>query len=293
LAPVSSKQVDTTLSTLPYPVTHLSLTPQPVARGETAVVELRLVEPVDCRVRYLDRVEACHGPVPDGGAGKLYYALIGLPPLLEVGAYTVTLEIDAPPTTSLTLPLSLVASAGRYDYERLDLPSDRQSLLDPARSQQEREKIAALRTLRSPTRHWDYPFIPPLEGSITSFYGSRRSYGYGFGSFHAGADYRAEVGDPVAVPAAGVVVLAEPLVVRGNAVLVDHGWGVVSGYWHLSRLDVTVGQTLAAGDLIGAVGNTGLSTGPHLHWELWVNGVAVNPLSWTDPEGPPAVLGVP
>jgi murein DD-endopeptidase MepM/ murein hydrolase activator NlpD len=69
-------------------------------------------------------------------------------------------------------------------------------------------------------------------------------------------------------------------VVRGNAILIDHGWGVVTGYWHLSRIDVTVGQRVTQGQPIGAIGNTGLSTGPHLHWEMWVNGTAVSALQW-------------
>lgn len=280
---------------LPYPLRSLSLSPQPVARGETAVLAVGIASQpgatVDCRVRYLDQDEACYGPVAETAGEQSYYGLIGLPSLMAVGRYTVTVAVTTSLTESVVMALPLTVSAGRYDYERLDLPSSRQTLLDPTLSQQERNKIAVLRTVRTPERYWQYPFALPLEGSVTSYYGSRRSYGYGFGSFHGGTDYRAEVGDPVLAPASGMVILAEPLVVRGNAILIDHGWGVVSGYWHLSRIDVAVGQHVMVGDPMGAVGNTGLSTGPHLHWELWVNGVAVNPLSWTDVEGPGAVLG--
>jgi murein DD-endopeptidase MepM/ murein hydrolase activator NlpD len=76
------------------------------------------------------------------------------------------------------------------------------------------------------------------------------------------------------------VVLAEELVVRGNAVLIDHGGGVFSGYWHLVDIAVSAGQQVQPGDLLGHVGTTGLSTGNHLHWELRVNGFAVNPMQW-------------
>jgi murein DD-endopeptidase MepM/ murein hydrolase activator NlpD len=76
------------------------------------------------------------------------------------------------------------------------------------------------------------------------------------------------------------VVLAEPLVVRGNAVVIDHGMGLFSGYWHQSQLVVQAGQEVQAGDLIGYVGDTGLATGPHLHWEVRLNGIAVEPLQW-------------
>jgi murein DD-endopeptidase MepM/ murein hydrolase activator NlpD len=76
------------------------------------------------------------------------------------------------------------------------------------------------------------------------------------------------------------VVLAEPLTVRGNAVLIDHGMGLYSGYWHQSKIAVHEGQEVQTGDLIGYVGDTGLVTGPHLHWEMRLNGIAVEPLQW-------------
>jgi murein DD-endopeptidase MepM/ murein hydrolase activator NlpD len=79
----------------------------------------------------------------------------------------------------------------------------------------------------------------------------------------------------------GTVVLAEPLDVRGQSVIIDHGLGVFSGFWHLSRIDVTVGQKVGKEQVIGLVGNTGLSTGPHLHWEMRVLGVPVDPFQWT------------
>jgi murein DD-endopeptidase MepM/ murein hydrolase activator NlpD len=77
------------------------------------------------------------------------------------------------------------------------------------------------------------------------------------------------------------VALAGPLEVRGNAVILDHGWGVYSGYYHLSEVVVAEGQLVAQGEMIGRLGNTGLSTGAHLHWEMRVGGVLVDPLEWT------------
>jgi murein DD-endopeptidase MepM/ murein hydrolase activator NlpD len=77
--------------------------------------------------------------------------------------------------------------------------------------------------------------------------------------------------------------MAEELAVRGNAVVLDHGWGVLTGYWHLSAIEAQVGQKVAQGDLIARIGSTGLSTGAHLHWEMWVGSVNVNPLQWLEP----------
>ncbi len=76
--------------------------------------------------------------------------------------------------------------------------------------------------------------------------------------------------------------LADPLALWGNAIVIDHGWGVLTGYGHLSQIGVQVGQQVMQGDPIGKVGSTGLSTGAHLHWEMWVGGTSVNGLQWLD-----------
>ncbi|MBN1248555.1 MAG: peptidoglycan DD-metalloendopeptidase family protein [Anaerolineae bacterium] len=274
-------------SGLPFPLVDLALSPQPVSRGETVVVSVTASESVTCRLQYFDQTEAC---MSYPGDSRLF-ALAGLSPMLEPGAYTIVLLVTTADGTSFEVPIPLQVGEGRYDYERIDLPPDRQALLDPDLSQRERDKIAQMRTVRSPVRLWEYPFQRPVDAAITSYFGSRRSYGYGFGSFHAGSDFDGVGGEPVVAPASGTVILAEPLVVRGNAILLDHGWGVVSGFWHLSEIDVEVGQRVAQGQRLGALGNTGLSTGAHLHWELWVNGAAVNALSWLERDGPAAVVG--
>jgi murein DD-endopeptidase MepM/ murein hydrolase activator NlpD len=120
---------------------------------------------------------------------------------------------------------------------------------------------------------------------VTSNFGTRRLYRYPstqFYGYHEGTDFNGRIGSPVYAPAAGVVVLAEPLYLRGNALVIDHGWGVYTGYWHLSQIDVEVGQRVAPGEQIALVGSTGRSTGAHLHWDLWVNGTNVGALQWTE-----------
>jgi murein DD-endopeptidase MepM/ murein hydrolase activator NlpD len=85
----------------------------------------------------------------------------------------------------------------------------------------------------------------------------------------------------VGAAAHGIVAFAGSLTVRGVSVIIDHGAGVFTGYHHLSRIDVAEGQEVVAGQIVGAVGMTGLATGPHLHWELVVQGVNVDPVFWT------------
>jgi murein DD-endopeptidase MepM/ murein hydrolase activator NlpD len=131
---------------------------------------------------------------------------------------------------------------------------------------------------------WQGLFSYPLQGEFrtTAPFGQRRSYAGGpVTSYHTGHDYGADTGRPVYAPITGTVALAEPLDVRGQVVILDHGLGVFTGFWHLSQIDVEGGQVVGRGERVGLVGNTGLSTGPHLHWEMRVRNVPVDPRQWT------------
>jgi murein DD-endopeptidase MepM/ murein hydrolase activator NlpD len=124
-------------------------------------------------------------------------------------------------------------------------------------------------------------------GAIRSRFGALRSYNGGpYDSFHGGVDFSGAEDRPITAPAPGVVVLAEPLTVRGNATIIDHGWGVFTGYWHQSAIQVQAGQRVETGQVIGYQGATGRVTGPHLHWEIYVGGYQVEPLTWTETSFP-------
>ncbi len=130
-------------------------------------------------------------------------------------------------------------------------------------------------------------FLPlgrPMRGDTvqTSGFGSRMDPFLGAPAFHSGVDFRADVGDPVRVTGPGTVIAAGAQGGYGLAVDVDHGNGVVTRYGHMSRVSVDRGQRLMAGDVVGLAGSTGRSTGPHLHYETRVAGVAVDPASWLE-----------
>jgi murein DD-endopeptidase MepM/ murein hydrolase activator NlpD len=116
----------------------------------------------------------------------------------------------------------------------------------------------------------------------TTGYGEARSYNSGpYDSFHSGTDFAGYTGTPIYAPANAIVHFADAMTVRGNVVILDHGLGVMTGYFHLSAIHVQTGDTITTGQLIGDIGTTGLSTGPHLHWDLRIFNQAVNPLLWT------------
>lgn len=261
---------------LPYPLVALDLTPQPIVRGQTAIIALETVAPATCEVYYLDHAEPCYAQDPTH-----LFAFISLSPMLDPATYPVNLQVRSE-GSEMALELPLVVSPGRFGYEVINVGGSRQHLMDPSLLQAERAKLDAIALIREPQRYWQVPLRYPVQAAISSYFGSRRSYGGSYNSYHSGVDFRACTGTPVRAPADGVVVLADPLVVRGNAIMIDHGWGLVTGYWHLSQIDVSVGQRVSRGEIVGRVGNTGLSTGSHLHWEMWVDGTPVNPLQWVE-----------
>lgn len=146
------------------------------------------------------------------------------------------------------------------------------------------EEMAVLNNFKesiSDTRSWADPLEPPVGGCMTSPFGVKRLHnGKPTGEYHGGVDQRTPEGEPIRAVAAGTVTFAKPFNVLGNAVGIDHGQGLESMYLHMSRLVATSGATVQRGDILGYAGSTGRSTGPHLHWVLYVNGINVNPAQW-------------
>lgn len=146
------------------------------------------------------------------------------------------------------------------------------------------EEMTLLTTFRdniSETRSWADPLQAPVSGCMTSPFGVRRLHnGKPTGEYHGGVDQRTPEGEAIRAVAGGTISFAKQFNVLGNAVGIDHGQGLESMYLHMSRLVVAPGATVQRGDILGYAGSTGRSTGPHLHWVLYVNGVTVNPAQW-------------
>jgi murein DD-endopeptidase MepM/ murein hydrolase activator NlpD len=174
-------------------------------------------------------------------------------------------------------------ASGDYGFDPIyDVPDE---TIDPEKTQPENERVAAMVAAFSPERMWDGPFLYPAAytESFPSRFGSRRNYnGTGYNYYHSGLDFYGGTGAEITAAARGRVVFADALIVRGNTTIVDHGWGVYTAYLHQSEIRVSPGDVVEAGQIIGLVGATGRATGPHLHWEVWVGGVPVDPLEWIE-----------
>jgi murein DD-endopeptidase MepM/ murein hydrolase activator NlpD len=156
-------------------------------------------------------------------------------------------------------------------------------LLDAEVSKQETAMVQELLSPVTQEKMWDglWGWPHDLVNEVTAAYGDFRTYNGGVSQgYHYGVDFGGGALLAIYAPAPGRVVFAGPLEVRGNATFIDHGWGVYSAYYHQEEIQVQVGDVVEAGQIIGIVGKSGRVSGPHLHWELWVNGVPVEPLDW-------------
>ncbi len=263
---------------LPAPVVSVQAFPLPAVQGSTLSVRVVVAGPVRLSGR-LDGQRLSFAEGPDG-----YWALAGLSPLAPPGGHVLALEVADAPAHTVTWEARIWVVEGAFAVQRIPLsPALSGILADQAAVQEEARRLAALFAQVSGPPLWRGPFLWPVDHpeDISAPFGDRRAYGSGPAtSFHEGVDFDAPAGAPVWAPARGRLVLAEDLWVRGKAVILDHGQGVFSGYWHLSEVAVHPGQWVWPGTLLGRVGSTGLSTGPHLHWELRVNGVPVDPAQW-------------
>ena len=141
----------------------------------------------------------------------------------------------------------------------------------------EKPKIRSLYAESSMHGPLSFDFIPPLTSKITSRYGNQRVYNGMLKGEHSGTDFRAATGTPIRAPADGVVIGTEDLFFTGNTLFLDHGGGLVTFYAHLSRFKRRVGDKIKQGEIIALSGNTGRSTGPHLHWSAVLHGQKFDP----------------
>lgn len=213
--------------------------------------------------------------LPSGGH---WYALIGLPTWFQTGGYPI--EVDA--AGGAIAAGTLTVTEGGFQFESIEIPpGPADLLLDQDRINQEHARVAQVLSGFTPERYWSGPWIMPAQGTLSDPFGLQRSINGGPYSPHTGTDIANAEGTPIYAAATGVVALAEQLFLYGNSVIIDHGAGVFSAYNHMQSIVVTGGQSVAQGQLIGYMGQTGLVTGPHVHWEAVVHGVRVDPVLWT------------
>ncbi|UJF33456.1 M23 family metallopeptidase [Paenibacillus hexagrammi] len=197
------------------------------------------------------------------GAG--YYTYLPITMQTKPGAYPIgdqTLTIKAKEFETQYLKVTEQLESMRQDTQRINA---------------DQKKIDAARSKSAETFLFSSDFIQPIEGILTTPYGYTRYVNDKFDSAHMAVDLAADEGTPVKATNDGIVALADNLYLTGNSVYIDHGMGLFSQYAHMSELRVKTGDKVKRGDIIGLVGTTGFSTGPHLHFTFWAHNVQANP----------------
>jgi murein DD-endopeptidase MepM/ murein hydrolase activator NlpD len=230
------------------------------------------------------KVEGASGLVSGTFAGKhLHFneiggsseAIVGIDLGLRPGTYP--LEVRADENRILR---KVAVRKKTYPLQRLILPEDQVTLSpeNEARVAREAKVLSAIWPVES-ERLWNGSFIDPLPGKeLGTPFGVRRIINKIPKSSHSGVDVSADEGDPVLAPNDGVIVLIDEQFFSGNSVFIDHGQGIYSMFFHLSKVEVKPGQAVMKGDVIARVGATGRATGPHLHWGIRMQGAKVDPL---------------
>ncbi len=276
---ISAPGGDQPPTALPSPITVVTANPSAAVQGQ--VEEIHVVGAADAAL------SGSLGPWPlsfETDKQGEQVSLQGVNALTDPGLYDLTLSVSPSsgdgPGYSYSQPIRI--RAGDYGYDPiLTVPPE---TLDPANTVPEDNFIAGIVDQVTPEKLWSGSFQFPSDyytDSFPSVFGTRRNYnGTGYTLYHTGLDFYGGTGTPIIAPAPGKVVFTGPLTVRGNTTIIDHGWGVFTLYFHQSEIEVKAGDEVATGQEIGKVGGTGRVTGPHLHWEVRVGGVPVDPLEW-------------
>lgn len=271
---------------------RVTFAPESPVQGSVVLVR---VEPVAAGIDSATGVsatlagEALHFERDSSGA---FRALGGIP-IDSRGTITLPVQVRWSSGREDSLTASLPVSVGEYAMEKLTVAPRFGTAPDSALAARMADESARARAVSERShgtpRLWDSTFIRPREARITSGFGHGRQFNGRVQSRHMGVDFAGAVGTPIRATNRGVVALVGQFYLGGNVVYIDHGAGLVTAYLHLSRHEVTQGDTVERGQVIGRVGATGRVTGPHLHWIARYGGITVNPLSLTElPPIPPA-----
>ncbi len=256
----------------PAKALEVNISPVAPQQGDTISVTIKTDDPNSIPTLTLDQKTYPVFPL-----GNSYRALLPTSPLTTSGKLTIQVTGDG---TTKNLGVWLKNRAFPVQRIWLSGKASRQA------TKLELDRVGEFKQLVTPEKYWNGAFVRPNASRVSSVFGVRRYYNGVFANnyYHKGVDYAGGYGSPVVAPAAGKIRLvgkeAEGFHVHGNVVGIDHGQGVLSIFLHLQDINVKEGDFVQPGQKIGTVGSTGASTGPHLHWGLYVNGIAVDPVPW-------------
>ncbi len=242
-------------------------------QGSTGVLRVTGEGLAGARARFLNELIEFFAVEGDG-----FYAFIA--PSMEQSARQYSLDVFTwyADNTRETINTQVNVTVGKFIRQEVTLGPDKSYLVDPEIERNELAHLESVFSTVTPQQLWDSKGfeLPIPGGTLTSPFGAFRNFNLAMETRHTGWDLRAPLGQPILASASGTVAYAGFMDIRGNIVIIDHGWGVFSTYCHFAQIHVTRGQTISEGQVLGTVGNTGRTSGPHFHWEIAVNGSFVD-----------------
>lgn len=258
-------------------VDSITVSPEAVRQGKTFAVYLTSSLPLrECKASFLGKNITFYS------AEAGYRGLIGIHPSTKpsVALLSVIATDEAGLTEELTV--EVVIKPTRFLAEKLVFPPSKNEKLSQKKIQNDQNIVAEVMEIETPDQLWSGRFIMPIKGYITSPYGAYRLYNGMHLADHRGVDIGGNpVGANIKAANSGVVAFTQFLKTIGSTIIIDHGQGINSIYMHMSKTLVKAGDKVEKGQIIGRVGSTGLSNGPHLHWGISVHNTRINPLEWT------------
>lgn len=225
-------------------------------------------------------------PTPDGSLefNASTYPITAHPTHPDQGIVILPIDYHTPPQNIKAFwnqhDLEINITSADYPIETLSVDPSKVCPPPEVQSRIEAEKAEAEAIYKhyTPSRYWNSPFIRPIDSITTSEYGSSRTYNGTLKSYHSGIDFRALTPLPILASNDGVVVLAKERYYAGGTIIIDHGEGLYTCYFHLSEYRVNVGDKVAKGEEIALSGATGRITGPHLHFGVMIHGIQSDPI---------------
>lgn len=271
-------------SSLPAPFTTIQINPNLPRQGDIIAISVTTDSPLQSLVGTL-----AGRPLSFVQKNGVYMALTGVGAVQDAGVYSMTLRGITAAGVPSGMSGRVLIGAGQFAFENLVVGPQLTPLLADDINKEERVALDGIfKRNFTGAQYWSGPFALPIKSArFVSYYGTRRNFNRGtLNTFHSGVDMSASIGTPISAAAPGKVIAVQPFPIRGNVVIVDHGRGVFTIYCHMSKFKAQLGDIVQTGDVLGYTGSTGRSLGPHLHFELSVGGVTVNPIAWLQREIP-------
>lgn len=260
----------------PLPTPRVYVTPRPAPQGHAVLI---IADAPGAGYAAIAWNGESYTLIPEGDR---FFGFVGIDASTPPGPAPLAIAVWAPNGDPLLWQETvLYIEPVDWPIDNIQIDGPNAALLAPEVRAADIDARSPHQRLATPERHWAGIFDPPSEGGITAGYGERRSFNDGLISeHHTGIDFAGPNGAPITAPGSGIVVWSGSTDRRGNGMIINHGAGVFTGYYHLSEVLKVEGEVIERGAAIARMGSTGLATGPHLHWEVVVRGVTVNPVPW-------------